>query len=300
MRSISRPVTPGRTFGVRFSRSSILVTLTVTTFLAGTGACVFTPPPPLPEELEAAKKTGQGGTEGQLAANGGDASTGAEGERGEAAAGSSGGGGQADEGLAAVLAANKEAGDPIDGLFTLDAALEGLEGEGKLYAEIVTSRGAISCELFEELTPITVANFAGLARGKRPFLDAQSQQWVMRPYYDSTTFHRIIPGFMIQGGDPTGTRMGNPGYVIPDEILPTLIHDSAGVLSMANRGPNTGGGQFFVTLGPTPNLDGKHTVFGRCDAASIQIADDISIAPRDASDKPLEDERVETIRIVRR
>ena len=204
------------------------------------------------------------------------------------------------KGVEDVLAANKTEGDPVDGLFTLDLALAGLEGEGTLFAEIVTPRGSITCELFEELTPITVANFVGLARGTRPFLDAETGQWGTRPYYDNTTFHRIIPGFMIQGGDPTGTRMGNPGFVIPDEIRPSLIHAEPGILSMANRGPNTGGGQFFVTLGPTPNLDGKHSVFGKCDPASIRIADDISIAPRDSSDKPLQDELVNTNRILRR
>lgn len=253
-------------------------------------ACVFTPPPPLPEELEEAQVN-----------TGGARSAEAEGETGSQELGSEAGSSeQALTGVEGVLATNKEAGDPVDGLFTLDLALAGLEGEGKLFAEIVTPRGSITCELFEELTPITVANFAGLARGTRPFLDAKTGQWGTRPYYDNTTFHRIIPGFMIQGGDPTGTRMGNPGFVIPDEIRPSLIHGEAGILSMANRGPNTGGGQFFVTLGPTPNLDGKHTVFGKCDPVSIRIADDISIAPRDSSDKPVQDELVNTIRILRR
>jgi peptidyl-prolyl cis-trans isomerase A (cyclophilin A) len=87
---------------------------------------------------------------------------------------------------------------------------------------------------------------------------------VKRPYYNNTTFHRVIPGFMIQGGDPTGTGTGNPGYVIEDEIRPDLIHDAPGLLSMANKGPNTGSAQFFITLNPTPHLDGLHTVFGRC------------------------------------
>jgi peptidyl-prolyl cis-trans isomerase A (cyclophilin A) len=274
-------------------RTSVLVTLSGALSL---GACVFTPPPPLPEELEAERQAKAEAAAAQKPdAQGEELAAG-----GEAAKEGGQGSDPAMDSVAAVLLANKEAGDPVEGLFTLEAALAGLEGEGKLYAEIVTPRGAIACELFEDLTPVTVANFAGLARGTRPFLDANTQQWVTRPYYEGTTFHRIIPGFMIQGGDPTGTRMGNPGYVIPDEIQPTLIHAEAGVLSMANRGPNTGGGQFFVTLGPTPNLDGKHTVFGQCDSASIRIADDISIAPRDASDKPLEDELVTTVRIVRR
>ncbi len=270
---------------------------------------MFTPPPPLPEELEAA----QGGS--KVVNKGPEGATGAEGavaagEGGSEGAGTGEGSGEgAGTGTAAantaaareaVLAANKEAGDPIDGFFTLEQALEGVEGEGTLVAEIVTPRGVITCELYEEVAPLTVANFAGLARGVRPFLDPNTDTWVTRPYYDATTFHRVIPGFMIQGGDPTGTRSGNPGYVIPDELDPAYIHDTAGILSMANRGANTGGSQFFLTLGPTPNLDGKHTVFGRCDESSIRIADDISIAPRDSADKPVEDEVVETIRIVRR
>lgn len=266
--------------------------------VAGTAivaACVFTPPPPLPEELEEAQTANRAAQ----SSNPGQEQSGAEGDEARAGGGPGTDGASA-TGIDSVLAANKAAGDPVEGLFTLEAALAGLEGSGKLFAEIVTARGSITCELFEDLTPVTVANFAGLARGTRPFLDAATQEWVTRPYYDASTFHRIIPGFMIQGGDPTGTRMGNPGYVIPDEIRPNLIHDEAGVLSMANRGPNTGGGQYFVTLGPTPNLDGKHTVFGKCDEASVRIADDISIAPRDASDKPLEDELVQTIRIVRK
>jgi peptidyl-prolyl cis-trans isomerase A (cyclophilin A) len=253
--------------------------------------CVFTPPPPLPgeepqtpvsaEDSEPSEETpGEGGAEPSpdpVAAV------------------------VHPEDLEAVLANNKAAGDPVDGLFTLEAALEGL-GEGDaIIAELETTRGVMRCRLFAEQTPITVANFVGLARGLRPFLDPNNPGagWQTRPYYDGSTFHRVIPGFMIQGGDPTGTRTGNPGFVIPDEIRPELRHERAGMLSMANRGPNTGGAQFFVTLGPTPNLDGKHTVFGQCDEDAVRIADDISIAPRDAADKPLEDEVVSTIRILR-
>ena len=264
-------------------------------------SCVFTPPPPLPEELEAGGSlaAAQGSTGAQGGLGGGAAGEGSEGSQ-AGAEGSGDGGADSTSPAAAIAAANAQAGDPVQGFFQLEDATAGVQGEGQLWAEIVTARGVINCELYEDQTPLTVANFVGLARGVRPFKDDATGEWVTRPYYDGTTFHRVIPGFMIQGGDPTGTRMGNPGYVIPDEIRPSLLHGDAGVLSMANRGPNTGGGQFFITLGPTPNLDGKHAVFGHCDEAGIRLADDISIVPRDETDKPLEDEVVETIRIVRR
>ncbi len=135
------------------------------------------------------------------------------------------------------------------------------------------------------IAPRNVANFEKLAS---------------EGYYDGTTFHRVIPGFMIQGGDPTGTGEGNAGYTIPDEIVPEQLHDRAGVLSMANRGPGTGSSQFFITLGPTPHLDGKHTIFGRCTEAGVQVADDISMTPRDAADRPKEPETVRRVEIFRR
>nr|WP_276604219.1 peptidylprolyl isomerase [Nannocystis pusilla] len=163
-----------------------------------------------------------------------------------------------------------------------------------------TPRGVLECELEVERTPKTIANFVGLARGLRPWYDKASDAWVKRPYYDNTTFHRVIPGFMVQAGDPTGTGLGNPGYLIEDEIDPELIHDAPGVLSMANRGPNTGSAQFFITLNPTPHLDGKHTVFGHCNDAAMRLADDIALVPRDANDKPRDPELLNSAEIVRR
>jgi peptidyl-prolyl cis-trans isomerase A (cyclophilin A) len=154
--------------------------------------------------------------------------------------------------------------------------------------------------LHEDTTPLTVANFVGLARGLRPFLDHESGQWLKRPYYDGTVFHRVIPGFMIQGGDPDGTGMGNAGYVIVDEIVSDRTHDEAGVLSMANRGPGTGSSQFFITLGPTPHLDGKHTIFGKCTDDALKVADDIALVPRNAENKPNEDEVVRKVVIFRK
>ena len=261
-------------------------------------ACTFVPPPPLPEEVAAAEAAEaariaalRSGTAEEVPAEGGGSG------RTSFAAGEAAPAGMSAE---EIRAYNTAQGDPEGGEFTLEEALAGIEGKGRLWAEIVTSRGTLSCELFEGDAPLTVANFVGLARGLRPSLDRASGTWVKRPYYDRTIFHRVIPGFMIQAGDPTGTGTGSPGYVIPDEIRPRRTHDEAGALSMANRGPGTGGAQFFITLGPMPHLDGKHTVFGHCDERSAALADDIALVPRDPNDKPLEDEVIEAVRIVRR
>lgn len=154
--------------------------------------------------------------------------------------------------------------DPLGGKFTLEDATKGLPAKGKLVAEIKTAQGTLSCELYDDKAPITVANFVGLARGLRPFKDPRSGEWVKRPAYDGTVFHRIIKGFMIQGGDPTGTGGGEPGYVIPDEIWPGGKHDQRGLLCMANRGRDTNGMQFFITDAAKPHLDGGYTIFGKC------------------------------------
>ena len=169
-----------------------------------------------------------------------------------------------DTGGAAPAAAPKPGGDPLDGKFTLADATKDLKGSGALLAKIETAKGTITCKLYEDKAPTTVANFVGLARGIRPFKDPVKKEWVTRPWYDGTVFHRIIKGFMIQGGDPLGNGSGEPGYTIKDEIWPGMTHDKVGQICMANRGPNTNGGQFFIMDAPTTRLDGNYTIFGEC------------------------------------
>lgn len=173
-----------------------------------------------------------------------------------------------------------------------------LPGDGPLFATIRTTSGSIRCELTEKNTPLTVANFVGLARGQKAWTDPQSNSVETgTPYYDGVIFHRVIPGFMIQGGDPSGTGHGGPGYEILDEFHPDLRHDAAGILSMANRGPNTGGSQFFITLAAAPHLDDRHTVFGKC--ANLDVIQALAHVPTDASNRPLQPPAIESITISR-
>jgi peptidyl-prolyl cis-trans isomerase A (cyclophilin A) len=174
--------------------------------------------------------------------------------------------------------------DPLGGKFTLADATKGLTGTGPLTATITTSMGALSCKLYDDKAPNTVANFVGLARGLRPW--KAGGDWVKRPSYDGTTFHRIIKGFMIQGGDPEGTGRGEPGYVINDEIWPGAKHDRAGLLCMANRGHNTNGQQIFITDAAASYLDGNYTIFGECspeqtihDLAAVPVTGDHPNSP---------------------
>jgi peptidyl-prolyl cis-trans isomerase A (cyclophilin A) len=263
--------------------------------LASAG-CVFHPPPPLPEEL-AAKEAKEAEHKARLAA-GKAAKPDAEGKEGPRfQPGDEPELGMSDEEIRQYATAQ---GDPEGGAFTLDEALAGLPGaeSAPLWVRMTTTGGIIECELTPAQTPITVANFVGLARGLRPFRDADTSEWVKKPFYDGTKFHRVIPGFMIQGGDPTGTGRGDSGYVIPDEIVPELRHDRAGQLSMANRGPTTGSSQFFVTLAPTPHLDEKHTVFGRCTDESVKVAEAIA-ATAGEGDQPSTPQLIEKLEIVR-
>jgi peptidyl-prolyl cis-trans isomerase A (cyclophilin A) len=175
--------------------------------------------------------------------------------------------------------------DPLAGKFTLDDATKGLAGTGALYAEIQTELGKLECELYEDKAPITVANFVGLARGLRPFKQADGT-WAKKNGYDGTTFHRVIKGFMIQGGDPKGTGAGEPGYVIPDEVWEGAHHDERGQLCMANRGKNTNGMQFFIMDGKATHLDGGYTIFGKCapeevvlKLSGVEVQGDRSVKP---------------------
>jgi peptidyl-prolyl cis-trans isomerase A (cyclophilin A) len=131
-----------------------------------------------------------------------------------------------------------------------------------IYALFDTSEGSFMIRLFEKEAPNTVANFVGLAEGTKEWKDPQTGESKSAPFYNGVTFHRVIDGFMIQGGDRLGTGTGGPGYKFADEFHPTLRHSKAGILSMANAGANTNGSQFFITLGPTPHLDNRHSVFG--------------------------------------
>ena len=134
--------------------------------------------------------------------------------------------------------------------------------ESGIYAQFETTEGSFTIRLFDKEAPRTVENFVGLAEGTREWRDPSTGEKKKAPYYDGVTFHRVINGFMIQGGDRLGTGTGGPGYTFADEFHPSRRHDRAGILSMANAGPNTNGSQFFITLGPTPHLDNKHSVFG--------------------------------------
>ena len=155
------------------------------------------------------------------------------------------------------------------------------------YAIFETSEGNITCRLFEKDAPKTVQNFIDLAEGKRDWKDQVSGKKGPGPLYSGTIFHRVIPGFMIQGGDPSGTGMGGPGYKFEDETKGSPHKfDRAGKLAMANAGPNTNGSQFFITVAPTPHLTGRHTIFGSV-TKGYDVVEKIANAPRDARDRPL-------------
>jgi peptidyl-prolyl cis-trans isomerase A (cyclophilin A) len=164
-------------------------------------------------------------------------------------------------------------------------------------ATIVTSKGSFKIRLLPEHAPVTVDNFVGLATGQRTWTDPRGGATRSDPLYDSTVFHRVIDDFMIQGGDPEGTGRGGPGYQFEDEVPadgPTF--DRPGLVAMANAGPNTNGSQFFVTVVPTPWLDGKHTIFGEV-TEGMDVVNDISTLPTGAMDRPTEDIVIERVLI---
>jgi peptidyl-prolyl cis-trans isomerase A (cyclophilin A) len=169
-----------------------------------------------------------------------------------------------------------------------------------LLAHFTTSEGNFTARLFEAETPKTVANFVGLAEGSKEWTDPRSGRKVKQPYFDNTVFHRVIDGFMIQGGDPLGQGTGGPGYTFADEFHPSLKHGRAGILSMANRGPNTNGGQFFITLAATPWLDGKHSVFGEVVEGMDVVTKIGGTATSKPGDRPIKPITVEKITVERR
>jgi peptidyl-prolyl cis-trans isomerase A (cyclophilin A) len=166
-----------------------------------------------------------------------------------------------------------------------------------LTATLHTNHGDIEVQLFDERAPRTVGNFVGLATGEREWTDPQSgDRMTDQPLYDDVLFHRVIDGFMVQGGDPTGTGRGGPGYQFDDEFHPELSHDGPGILSMANSGPNTNGSQFFITLDAQPHLDNRHAVFGEV-IDGMDVVEEIGNVDTNPQDKPLDDVVLESVEI---
>ncbi len=168
--------------------------------------------------------------------------------------------------------------------------------EDGLYAEFVTSKGTMLAKLHYDKTPVTVANFVALAEGTNSKVDTT---YTGKKFYNGVTFHRVMNKFMIQGGDPTATGSGNPGYRFNDEFVADLKHNKPGILSMANSGPKTNGSQFFITEIPTPNLDNRHTVFGEL-VKGLEIQDTISNVKVGAANKPVEDVTINELNIIRK
>ena len=166
------------------------------------------------------------------------------------------------------------------------------------FATFQTNEGTFKVRLLDDKAPKTVANFTGLAEGTKEWTDPKTRQKVTRPFYDGLLFHRVIDGFMLQGGCPMGNGMGGPGYQFADEFGPGLRHDRPGLLSMANAGPNTNGSQFFVTLVPTPWLDNKHAIFGEV-VEGMDVVQKIAKTRTGPNDRPAQDIRIERLTIQR-
>lgn len=188
--------------------------------------------------------------------------------------------------------------DPEMGDFTLDEALAGMpDGPGPLRAVIDTDLGAVTCTFHEKEAPVGVANFIGLARGRRAWRDPSLNKWVHRPFYDGLTFHRVIPDFMAQGGDPLGSGSGGPGYEFGIEVA-GLTH-KAGTLAYANEGPGTesNGSQFYICEEPQPHLDKDYTIFGEC--APVGVITAITLVERDDKNKPKTPVHIKSIKVGR-
>jgi peptidyl-prolyl cis-trans isomerase A (cyclophilin A) len=201
-----------------------------------------------------------------------------------------------------VLAAEElpDLSDPAMGSFTMEQALVGLpEGPGPLRAVFETDLGNVVCALQPEKVPTGVANFVGLARGLRPWKDPATKKWVKRRFYDGLLFHRVIAGFMAQGGDPLGTGYGGPGYSFAGEIAPDLSH-VPGTLAYANPGSNSNGSQFYITETKQTGLDGSYVIFGLCnDAESLATVKALTHVMTDAKDRPLSDLHLKSVSITR-
>lgn len=165
-----------------------------------------------------------------------------------------------------------------------------------MIAVFETNQGTFKIKLFADKAKKTVENFVGLAEGTKEFTDADTGKPVKRPFYDGLIFHRVIEGFMIQGGDPKGTGTGGPGYRFEDEFDASLKHDKAGILSMANAGPNTNGSQFFITVAPTPHLNNRHTVFGEV-TEGLDVVMKISRVKVGPMDRPVDPVKIVSLKI---
>ena len=169
------------------------------------------------------------------------------------------------------------------------------------YAILSTSKGDITLKLFPDHAPKTVENFVGLADGSRQWTDPRTGKPGQGSLYEGTIFHRVIQGFMLQGGDPTGTGRGGPGYQFKDEFHPELRFDRPYLLAMANAGPGTNGSQFFITVGPTPHLNMRHTIFGEvADQTSRDVVDAIAATPTGRMDRPVDDVVINSVRVEQR
>jgi peptidyl-prolyl cis-trans isomerase A (cyclophilin A) len=178
----------------------------------------------------------------------------------------------------------------------------GLAEGAALVAILHTSMGDVRCKLWPDVAPVTVRNFVQLSEGTREWSDPKTREKRTDPLYSGTVFHRVIQGFMVQGGDPTGTGRGGPGYRFEDETTPEVVFDRPGLLAMANSGPNTNGSQFFITDSTPRHLDGKHTIFGECDLGVVQeiLSQPKHPEMRGQPSRPIDPVRLDRVEILRR